>query len=124
MTNVLRLKKGIDMGAANGLLLKLNQIGTVSEAFDAAEMAFRNKYRVAVSHRSGETNDDIIADVAVALGVEYSKTGAPHGASGRRNTTSCSASKKSSGEQPGPRSCSSPGSYCRRVPARLLFLFV
>ncbi len=77
MTNVVRLKKGIDMGAANALLLKLNQIGTVSEAFDAAEMAFRNKYKVAVSHRSGETNDDIIADVAVALGAEYIKTGAP-----------------------------------------------
>jgi enolase len=77
VTNVQRLKKGIDMGACNALLLKLNQIGTVSEAFDAAEMAFRNKYRVAVSHRSGETNDDIIADVAVALGAEYIKTGAP-----------------------------------------------
>jgi enolase len=77
VTNVVRLKKGIDMGAANGLLLKLNQIGTVSEAFDAAEMAFRNKYKVAVSHRSGETNDDIIADVAVALGAEFIKTGAP-----------------------------------------------
>jgi phosphopyruvate hydratase len=77
VTNVKRLKKGIDMGAANGLLLKLNQIGTVSEAFDAAEMAFRNKYKVAVSHRSGETCDSIIADVAVALGAEYIKTGAP-----------------------------------------------
>jgi enolase len=77
VTNVKRLKKGIDMGAANGLLLKLNQIGTVSEAFDAAEMAFRNKYKVAVSHRSGETCDSIIADVAVALGAEFIKTGAP-----------------------------------------------
>ena len=65
------------MGAANSLLLKLNQIGTVSEAFDAAEMAFRNKYKVAVSHRSGETCDSIIADVAVALGAEIIKTGAP-----------------------------------------------
>jgi len=77
VTNVQRLKKGIDMGACNGLLLKLNQIGTVSEAFDAAEMAFRNKYKVAVSHRSGETCDSIIADVAVALGAEFLKTGAP-----------------------------------------------
>ncbi|OPY30643.1 MAG: Enolase [Methanocella sp. PtaU1.Bin125] len=77
VTNVKRLKKGIDMGAANALLLKLNQIGTVSEAFDAAEMAFRNKYKVAVSHRSGETCDSIIADVAVALGAEILKTGAP-----------------------------------------------
>jgi enolase len=77
VTNVQRLKKGIDMGACNALLLKLNQIGTVSEAFDAAEMAFRNKYKVAVSHRSGETCDSIIADVAVALGAEFLKTGAP-----------------------------------------------
>ncbi len=77
VTNVQRLKKGIDMGACNGLLLKLNQIGTVSEAFDAAQMAFRSKYKVAVSHRSGETCDSIIADVAVALGAEFLKTGAP-----------------------------------------------
>jgi enolase len=77
VTNVKRLKKGIDMGAANSLLLKLNQIGTVSEAFDAAQMAFRNRYKVAVSHRSGETCDSIIADVAVALGAEILKTGAP-----------------------------------------------
>jgi enolase len=77
VTNVSRLKKGIDMGAANGLLLKLNQIGTVSESFDAAEMAFRNGYKVAVSHRSGETCDNIIADVSVALGAQFIKTGAP-----------------------------------------------
>ncbi|BAI62539.1 enolase [Methanocella paludicola SANAE] len=77
VTNVKRLQKGIDMGAANSLLLKLNQIGTVSEAFDAATLAFRNKYKVAVSHRSGETCDSIIADVAVALSAEIIKTGAP-----------------------------------------------
>ncbi len=77
VTSVKRLRQGIDMGAANALLLKLNQIGTVSEAFDAATMAFRNKYKVAVSHRSGETCDSIIADVAVALGAEIIKTGAP-----------------------------------------------
>lgn len=77
VTNVKRLQKGIDMGAANSLLLKLNQIGSVTEAFDAATLAFRNKYKVAVSHRSGETCDSIIADVAVALGAEIIKTGAP-----------------------------------------------
>ena len=77
VTNVKRLQKGIDLGAGNALLLKLNQIGTVSEAFDAATMAFRNQYKVAVSHRSGETSDSIIADVAVALGAEIIKTGAP-----------------------------------------------
>jgi enolase len=77
VTNVKRLKKGIDMGAGNALLLKVNQIGSISEAFDAAEMAFRNKYKVAVSHRSGETCDSIIADISVALGAEFIKTGAP-----------------------------------------------
>ena len=77
VTNVKRLQKGIDMGAANSLLLKLNQIGSISEAFDAATLAFKNKYTVAVSHRSGETCDSIIADVAVALGAEIIKTGAP-----------------------------------------------
>ena len=77
VTNVKRLQKGIAMGAANSLLLKLNQIGSISEAFDAATLAFRNKYTVAVSHRSGETCDPIIADVAVALGAEIIKTGAP-----------------------------------------------
>ena len=77
VTNVKRLQKGIDMGAANALLLKLNQIGTVSESFDAATLAFRNEYKVVVSHRSGETCDNTIADVAVALGAEIIKTGAP-----------------------------------------------
>jgi enolase len=77
VTNVKRLQKGIEKGAANALLLKLNQIGTISEAFDAAELAFRNKYKVAVSHRSGETCDSTIADVAVALGAPLIKTGAP-----------------------------------------------
>ncbi|MCD1294370.1 phosphopyruvate hydratase [Methanocella sp. CWC-04] len=77
VTNVKRLQRGIDTGAANALLLKLNQIGTISEAFDAATLAFRNKYKVAVSHRSGETCDPIIADVAVALGAQLIKTGAP-----------------------------------------------
>jgi enolase len=77
VTNVKRLQKGIDMGAASALLLKVNQIGTISEAFDAAALAFRNKYKVAVSHRSGETCDNIIADIAVALGAQLIKSGAP-----------------------------------------------
>lgn len=77
VTNASRLAKGIAQKAANSLLLKLNQIGTISEAFDAATLAFRNNYSVAVSHRSGETEDTIIADVAVALGSEFIKTGAP-----------------------------------------------
>ena len=77
VTNVERLSKGISLGAANALLLKLNQIGTMSEAFDAATLAFRNGYSVVVSHRSGETEDTTIADVSVALGSEFIKTGAP-----------------------------------------------
>jgi enolase len=77
VTNTNRLAKGIEMGAANSLLLKLNQVGTISEAFDAATLAFRNGYSVVVSHRSGETEDTTIADVSVALGAEFIKTGAP-----------------------------------------------
>jgi enolase len=77
VTNVERLSRGIRLGAANALLLKLNQIGTMSEAFDAATLAFRNGYSVVVSHRSGETEDTTIADVSVALGSDFIKTGAP-----------------------------------------------
>ncbi|OEU59319.1 MAG: phosphopyruvate hydratase [Desulfuromonadales bacterium C00003094] len=77
VTNIERLQRGIDVGAANALLLKLNQIGTVSEAFDAARLAHRSGYRVVVSHRSAETCDHIIADVAVAVGADLLKTGAP-----------------------------------------------
>jgi enolase len=77
VTNMKRLQKGIEMCATNGLLLKLNQIGTVSEAFDAAQLAFRSSFRVMASHRSAETEDTALADVAVALGCELLKTGAP-----------------------------------------------
>ncbi len=77
VTNVKRLTKGITAGAANALLLKVNQIGTMSEAFDAAALAFRHGYAVVVSHRSGETEDTTIADVSVALNSEFIKTGAP-----------------------------------------------
>ncbi|BDC36394.1 MAG: phosphopyruvate hydratase [Candidatus Methanoliparum thermophilum] len=77
VTNTERLKTGFNIGAANALLLKLNQIGTVSEALDAANMAFRSKYNVIVSHRSGETEDTYIADLAVALNCGQIKTGSP-----------------------------------------------
>ncbi len=77
VTNVERLKKGIAQGAANALLLKVNQIGTLSEAIDAAELAFSHGYNVIVSHRSGETEDTTIADLAVALNSGLIKTGAP-----------------------------------------------
>ncbi len=65
------------MCATNALLLKLNQIGSVSEAFDAAQMTFRNGWKVMASHRSAETEDSALADVSVALGTELLKTGAP-----------------------------------------------
>jgi enolase len=77
VTNVKRIEKGIQMCSTNALLLKLNQIGSVSEAFDAARMAFRSGWRVMASHRSAETEDSALADVAVALGCELLKTGAP-----------------------------------------------
>ena len=77
VTNVKRLKKGIEMGAANALLLKVNQIGTLSEALDAAQLAFGNGYGVQVSERSGQTEDTWLADVAVGLNAGQIKTGAP-----------------------------------------------
>jgi enolase len=77
VTNRARLGEGIERGAANSLLWKVNQIGTLSEALDAAELAHRNGYTVVVSERSGETEDPIIADLAVALNAGQIKTGAP-----------------------------------------------
>jgi len=77
VTNIERLRRGISVGAANALLLKVNQIGTLSEAIDAAELAFSHGYNVIVSHRSGETEDTTIADLAVALNSGLIKTGAP-----------------------------------------------
>jgi len=77
VTNPERLRKGIELGAANALLLKVNQIGTLTEAMDAAGIAFSQGYNVIVSHRSGETEDTTIADLAVALNSGLIKTGAP-----------------------------------------------
>ncbi len=77
VTNKKRLKKGIARGAANAILIKVNQIGTLTEAFDAIETAKNAGYRTIVSHRSGETADPIIADIAVAFGSGQIKTGAP-----------------------------------------------
>lgn len=77
VTNTKRLSKGIETGAANALLLKVNQIGTVTEAGDAAQMSFDNGYSVVVSHRSGESEDVSIADLSVGWGSGQIKTGAP-----------------------------------------------
>lgn len=77
VTNPERLAKGIELGAANSLLVKLNQIGTLTETLDAVEMAQRAGFTAMVSHRSGETEDVTIADLAVALNTGQIKTGAP-----------------------------------------------
>ena len=77
VTNTKKLKLGIEKNAANAILIKLNQIGTVSEAMDAIEMAHKNGYRTVISHRSGETEDTFIADLAVAVNSGQIKTGAP-----------------------------------------------
>ena len=77
MTNPERLEKGINEGAANALLVKVNQIGSLTETLDAMELAQRNEYRCMVSHRSGETEDVTIADLAVATNAGQIKTGAP-----------------------------------------------
>ena len=77
VTNVARLRRGIEVGAANALLLKVNQIGTLTEAIEAAELALSHGYNVIVSHRSGETEDTTIAHLAVALNAGQIKTGAP-----------------------------------------------
>ncbi|ALC05398.1 Enolase [Corynebacterium deserti GIMN1.010] len=77
VTNPERLQEGIDKKAANALLVKVNQIGTLTETFDAVDLAHRNGYRTMMSHRSGETEDTTIADLAVALNCGQIKTGAP-----------------------------------------------
>ncbi|MDN6022100.1 MAG: enolase, partial [Acidipropionibacterium jensenii] len=77
VTNPKRLQKGIDLKAANALLVKVNQIGSLSETIDAVELAHRNGFRCMMSHRSGETEDTTIADLAVALSTGQIKSGAP-----------------------------------------------
>jgi enolase len=75
VTNTTFLKKGIDMGVANSILVKVNQIGTLTETLDAMEMAKRAGYTCVISHRSGETEDATIADIAVATNAGQIKTG-------------------------------------------------
>ncbi|MBD5134176.1 MAG: phosphopyruvate hydratase, partial [Clostridiales bacterium] len=76
-TNVARLSDGIAKGVANSILIKVNQIGTLTETLDAIQMANRAGYTAIVSHRSGETEDATIADIAVATNAGQIKTGAP-----------------------------------------------
>lgn len=77
VTNTKRLDAGIKLHCANAILVKVNQIGTLSEAFEAVEMAHKNGYKAVISHRSGETEDTTIADIAVAMNAGQIKTGAP-----------------------------------------------
>lgn len=77
VTNKGRIKQALEQGACNALLLKVNQIGTLSESIDAANMAKSNGWGVMVSHRSGETEDAFIADLAVGLDAGQIKSGAP-----------------------------------------------
>jgi enolase len=77
VTNPTRVKRGIEEKAANSLLVKVNQIGTLTETFDAVDLAHRNGFTTMMSHRSGETEDTTIADLAVAVGSGQIKTGAP-----------------------------------------------
>jgi enolase len=77
VTNTARLKRGIDQGIANAILVKVNQIGTLTETLAAVNLARQNGYAVVMSHRSGETEDVTIADLAVATGCGQIKTGAP-----------------------------------------------
>jgi enolase len=77
VTNPARLRRGISEKVANSLLVKVNQIGTLTETFSAVELAHRSGYTTMMSHRSGETEDTTIADLAVALGCGQIKTGAP-----------------------------------------------
>jgi enolase len=77
VTNPERLKKGITEKAANAVLIKLNQIGTLSEAMAAIFLAKRAGYKISVSHRSGETADTTIADLAVAVNADFIKSGSP-----------------------------------------------
>lgn len=75
VTNSKRLQKGIDMGVANAILIKVNQIGTLTETMDAIKLARKHGYNVIISHRSGETGDTTIADLSVAVNADYIKTG-------------------------------------------------
>src|SRR6266511_2035512 len=96
VTNVTRLSEGIKNGIANSILVKVNQIGTLTEALSAVEMAHKAAYTAVMSHRSGETEDATIADLAVATNCGQIKTGslAP---TGLRNTISFCASRRSWG---------------------------
>jgi enolase len=77
MTNSTRIERGISLKSVNGLILKPNQVGTITETIEAANLAKGAGWKVFAKHRSGETNDDFLADLAVGLGADYLLAGAP-----------------------------------------------
>ena len=91
MTNVKRLQRGIDAGTANSILIKVNQIGTLTETLAAIDLARSAGYTAVMSHRSGETEDTTIADLAVATGCGQIKTGAPSRSRSRRQVQPAAA---------------------------------
>lgn len=101
MTNPERLERGIDNDTANSLLVKVNQIGTLTETLDAVALAQTNGYTTMISHRSGETEDTTIADLAVATNAGQIKAAPRPAPSASRSTTSSCASKNSSATRPG-----------------------
>ena len=100
VTNTKRLQRGIDEGIANSILIKVNQIGTLTETVEAIQLAHRNDYTAVTSHRSGETEDATIADLAVALGTGQIKTGSPRGPTAWRSTINSYGSKNPWGRGP------------------------
>ena len=77
VTNIKKLKKGIKEKLANAILIKPNQIGTLTETIECIKLAQKNNFKIIISHRSGETNDDFISDLAYASGADFIKAGAP-----------------------------------------------
>ena len=112
VTNVEFLRRGIEQAVANAILVKVNQIGTLTESLDVIELARNAGYATVISHRSGETEDTTIADLAVAVNAGQIKTGAPSRPIGWRSTTSSSESKRASVTTPGipAGACSGPDS--------------
>merc|ERR1712216_763015 len=100
VTNTKRLQQGIDNSTANSILIKVNQIGSLTETLQAIDLAGRSGYTSVISHRSGETEDTTIADLSVATRAGQIKTGSLSRRSGWRNTTSCCASKMSWAARP------------------------
>ena len=111
VTNTKILKEGIDKGIANSILIKINQIGTLTETFAAIEMAKRAGYTAVISHRSGETEDSTIADIAVGTNAGQIKTGSLSRSDRLASTTSCCASRKTLATWP-PTPARRPSTTC------------